>query len=156
MINGLRMVSIFWACSPISFKHMSFWCPFLDPHLIIYHWNIDVHNFDTLEYVKSNLTCQSLDRLVSYFGIWMDQMRLTTRKLWPKQHKFNIFMLFKVIAITICHLPHNYVKQYTIPNRPLLNRIVQWPHQQNRIFGVLFIFRGIWEGVRNRKGRGCV
>ena len=21
---------------------------------------------------------------------------------------------------------------------------------------MLFIFRGIWEGVRNRKGRGCV
>ena len=23
--------------SPISYKHMPFWCPLLDPHLAIYH-----------------------------------------------------------------------------------------------------------------------
>ena len=28
-----RMVNKFWACSPISFKHMLFCCPFLDLHL---------------------------------------------------------------------------------------------------------------------------
>jgi hypothetical protein len=35
LIVRLRMVKIF--CSPISFKHMSLWYPFLDPHLIPYH-----------------------------------------------------------------------------------------------------------------------
>ena len=37
------MIIIFWACSPISFKHMmSFWYPFLGPHLATYHSNIGV------------------------------------------------------------------------------------------------------------------
>ena len=36
-----RMVSAFWACSPISFEHMiSSWHSFLDPHLTTYHSNI--------------------------------------------------------------------------------------------------------------------
>ena len=37
-----RMVSIVWACSPISLEHTSFWCPFLDTHLTIHHSNIFV------------------------------------------------------------------------------------------------------------------
>ena len=37
-----RMVSIFWARSPISLEHISFWCPFLDTHLTIYYSNIFV------------------------------------------------------------------------------------------------------------------
>ena len=28
------MVIIVWACSPISFKHMSSWYPISEPHLI--------------------------------------------------------------------------------------------------------------------------
>jgi hypothetical protein len=32
-----RMVSIFWACIPISCKHISLRCPFLEPHLTSYH-----------------------------------------------------------------------------------------------------------------------
>ena len=33
-----RIVSIFWACGPISFRHMmSFWCPLLNPHLTTYY-----------------------------------------------------------------------------------------------------------------------
>ena len=36
----IKRVSIFWAFSLIFFKHMSFWCEFLDSHLIKYHSNI--------------------------------------------------------------------------------------------------------------------
>ena len=38
-----RMVNTFQARSPISFKHITFWCMFLDPHLTIYYLNIGVH-----------------------------------------------------------------------------------------------------------------
>ena len=33
-------VNKLWACSLISFQHMSFWCPFLDSHPTIHHSNI--------------------------------------------------------------------------------------------------------------------
>ena len=33
--------------------------------------------------------------------------------------------------VTICLLPHNSVKGWIVPNMSLLNRVVQWPHQQN-------------------------
>ena len=36
------MVNNLWATSPISFKHVSFWYPFLKPHLIMHHSNIGV------------------------------------------------------------------------------------------------------------------
>ena len=39
----LKMVSVFWARRPISFKHMLFWCLFLDPHQSTFHSNIGVH-----------------------------------------------------------------------------------------------------------------
>lgn len=28
--------------SPISFRHISFWCTFLDPYLTTHHFNVDV------------------------------------------------------------------------------------------------------------------
>ena len=34
-----RMIKKIWALSVISFNHMSFWCPFFDPHLT-HHSNI--------------------------------------------------------------------------------------------------------------------
>ena len=37
-----RVVNKSCARSHISFKHMSFWCPFLDPHLTGHHPNIGV------------------------------------------------------------------------------------------------------------------
>ena len=37
-----RKINIFWARTSISFKHISFWCLFLDPHLPSYHSNIGV------------------------------------------------------------------------------------------------------------------
>jgi hypothetical protein len=36
------MVSVFIACSPISFKHMHVWCEFLDPHLTTHGSHIGV------------------------------------------------------------------------------------------------------------------
>ena len=36
------MVNKTWAHSPISFKNMSFSCPFLDPYLTTYHSNIGI------------------------------------------------------------------------------------------------------------------
>ena len=39
-----RTVSVFWACSSISYEHVHFWCPFIDPHLTTYHSNIGVGN----------------------------------------------------------------------------------------------------------------
>lgn len=38
----LRITSILGAHSPISFKFIAFWCPFLDLHLTPYHLNIQV------------------------------------------------------------------------------------------------------------------
>ena len=35
-----RIVIIFQACSLFSFKHMSFWAPFLEPHLATCYSNI--------------------------------------------------------------------------------------------------------------------
>lgn len=37
-----RKINRFWACSLIFFKHISFWCLFLNPHLPSYHSNIGV------------------------------------------------------------------------------------------------------------------
>ena len=42
LIIECRMVDEFWASSPISFKHMFFWCQFLDPHLITYNLIVGV------------------------------------------------------------------------------------------------------------------
>ena len=53
----LRMVSTFWARTPISFKHKSFWCPFVDPHLTPYHQNIGVQIIAKLELGMSTLHC---------------------------------------------------------------------------------------------------
>ena len=38
-----RMISVYWACNPITFRCISFWCMFLDTHLTTYHSNIGVH-----------------------------------------------------------------------------------------------------------------
>jgi hypothetical protein len=38
LTSAPKIVSIFWAPSPISSKHLQpFWCPFLNPHLSTYH-----------------------------------------------------------------------------------------------------------------------
>ena len=37
-----KMVIIFLAHSPLSFKHVSFWYSFLEPHQTTYHSNIDI------------------------------------------------------------------------------------------------------------------
>ena len=37
-----------------------------------------------------------------------------------------------------------------------IRALTQGKGRDLRAFGVLFVFRGIWEGVRNRKGCGCV
>ena len=53
-----RMVSVFWACSPISFKHQIFLgCPFLDPYLTKYHSYIGVQIIVMLELGMSTSWC---------------------------------------------------------------------------------------------------
>ena len=42
--------------------------------------------------------------------------RNTTRKLWPKQQKFNRFLLFWAVAVNTCRLSHNSVEWWTVPN----------------------------------------
>ena len=37
------MISRSWARSPISFKHVPFWCQFFDPHLTTNYSNIGIH-----------------------------------------------------------------------------------------------------------------
>lgn len=37
-----EMVIMFWACISISYKHMSFWYPVLEPHQTTFHSNIVV------------------------------------------------------------------------------------------------------------------
>ena len=44
------LVSIFWGSTPIIFKHMSFWCPFFNPHLTTYHSNMGVHILAMLDF----------------------------------------------------------------------------------------------------------
>ena len=48
-----RMVSIFLAHSPISFKHVSFWHWFLDSRLTRYHSNIGVQIFVVVKFCTS-------------------------------------------------------------------------------------------------------
>jgi hypothetical protein len=56
LTTELRIISIFWACSPISFKHMIyFWCQFLDPHLTTYNSNVGVQIIVVLEWGTSTL-----------------------------------------------------------------------------------------------------
>jgi len=55
-----RMVIIFWACSPISSKHMSFWNPFLEPHLITYHSTKGVQLRSVIELGTSTYPYRSL------------------------------------------------------------------------------------------------
>ena len=50
-----KMVNIFWACNPISFKHMSFRCPFLGLHLTTHHSNIGVQIVVVMELSMSSL-----------------------------------------------------------------------------------------------------
>ena len=86
-----RMVTIFWACSPISFRHKSFWSLFLEPHLTTYPSNIGVWL-----------------RYVTKFGIstlWFKPAPLTPDNslviLWAKdciiQQKMNKLLCFKHI-----------------------------------------------------------
>ena len=53
-----RMLSIFWARSPISFKHMSFWCPFFLDILLrsTYHSNTGIHIIAMLRLGTSTIT----------------------------------------------------------------------------------------------------
>ena len=44
-----RMNKIFWAHNPISFKHISVWCPFWDLHLTTHHSNVGAHILEVLE-----------------------------------------------------------------------------------------------------------
>jgi hypothetical protein len=53
------MVSIFLAPSLISFQHLSFWCPFLDPHLTAHHSNIGVQIIVVFELGTSTLAVSS-------------------------------------------------------------------------------------------------
>ena len=53
------MVSIFLAPSLISFQHMSFWCPFLDPRLTTYYSNIGVQISVVFELGTSTLAVSS-------------------------------------------------------------------------------------------------
>lgn len=45
LIIEMKIVNIFWAFGLISFKHMFFYCPFLDPHLITHTSNIGVRSW---------------------------------------------------------------------------------------------------------------
>ena len=56
-----RIVNIIWACSPISFKHVLFKCPFLDPHLITHHSSAGVYIIAMLELGTSTLRCRLRD-----------------------------------------------------------------------------------------------
>ena len=58
-IEPRRMVSRFWAHSPISLEHMSFWCLFLDPHITTYHSNTSVQIIVVLELGTSALCSKS-------------------------------------------------------------------------------------------------
>ena len=42
LIVWSNTVVVFWACNLISFKHMSFWYPFLKPHHSTYHADVSV------------------------------------------------------------------------------------------------------------------
>ena len=63
-----KMFSIFWARSPISFKHMMpFWCPSSKPHLIAFHSNIGVHIIVMLELCMFTLYVLAL----SFGPVWV-------------------------------------------------------------------------------------
>jgi hypothetical protein len=53
LITEPRMVIRFWACHPIFFEHMYFWCLFLDPpHLTTYQSNIGVQIVTLLDFMQ--------------------------------------------------------------------------------------------------------
>jgi hypothetical protein len=50
--------SIFRACGPISLKHVSLWCLFLNPHVTIHHSNVGVQFIAMLELgTSTSLDC---------------------------------------------------------------------------------------------------
>ena len=53
---GVQQSFLFWAYNPISFKHMSCWCPFLDLHLIMYHL-IEATNLGLLYLMRCTQRC---------------------------------------------------------------------------------------------------
>ena len=80
-----RIVSIFWARSSISFEHMSFWCPFLDPHLTTCHANIGVQIIAMSELVTSSLSitrhCVDLCIIIGIACNWLRCTPVGVR--WP-------------------------------------------------------------------------
>ena len=50
-----RIVSIYWARSPISFKHIAFWCLSLDPYSSTYRSDTGVQIVAVLESGMSTL-----------------------------------------------------------------------------------------------------
>ena len=89
----LEELAYIWACRLISFKNMSFWCPFLDPHLPNKHrfsrsW-VMTHNFKswlhnwTLVRIKSVSYCMFYDIVkagAEYFNIKSMNLILTVWK----------------------------------------------------------------------------
>ena len=52
---SLEWLTHFEHIRPISFKQISFWCPFLDPHLTTHQSNIGVHMLEVLDLHPSTL-----------------------------------------------------------------------------------------------------
>lgn len=62
------MVSHIELNSSLSFKHVSFWCPFLDLHLTIHHSNIDVQILEHKDVYRIH-SCSKLMEGEMYFSI---------------------------------------------------------------------------------------
>ena len=81
-----RVVSTFWPCSPSSLKHMSLWCPFVDPYLTTPHSNTGVQIIVVWELGMSFLVSVSWRPLHSvgfrYYLCWHHLDVLNFFTLW--------------------------------------------------------------------------
>lgn len=77
-----------WACGSIFFEHKSFWCPILDPQLIIYHSD---------EVVQ--------DRAFVFFFLLDQQMFTSLHTLWRHGFYINPSITYEGVMVKARPLP---------------------------------------------------
>ena len=115
------MVVIFWACKPISFEHVSFWCMLLESHLSTYHSSISVlirktNNWIRVVYcISQTLVSFGLLR-VNWFLCWLFCQFTILEWIWKPcfnffldhistSHKnYKLTFLWKLIIVIHAHV----------------------------------------------------
>ena len=117
-----RMVSRFWARSAISLKHISFWCPFLDLHLSMYHSNVGVqiiamlvqHNYLSTEFYNFHShSYLETSEIQVHVGIWKSAIAIVQLISYTSMHAMSIVC----VSFARVHHPDSWFNEVLPWNR---------------------------------------